>query len=545
MKKIITMLCFLAMVDSAIAQKSFSVYQADGTESSGTAMQKPSNYDAMVMKMNPMSAKVANEYNIIVEQPTGTLHDNQLMSSDYYFPYSGYSFPMSSNILLGRYVVDDEGNIFIYNAIPGLPTDTWMKVEKGNGDTLVVKPQPIYYNSYYKTTMSVCKMNGTADESGQMSYEPDAKDSDMYFIYRNDTLTLVNDVDSVLLGVKYDDNNLWAGAGIKTSKYVKQTDETVTLDPSITPSTYVMKYLPGDTLACGKLVKVAFNGDDVYFGGFYLYMPDAYVKGKLENGKVTFKDNQYLGGDTYYGYHEYFKSVAWKTIHDEYIGDYYSLFEGENGLTFNYDSQNNILKADSGFVINGGKESLFYLYIFKAPELSPYTEVASTPMDPIIKYSMPYNDYMEKGSISFDLPVFDAKGRFLDTDKMYYNLYVDNETTPYIFTKEDYDYLSDNMTNVPYNYNPEGDFFVNNLTHTLYLYFSADRLGVQSVYAGGGEVNKSNIVYTSYSTDIVNHSAEKEIISYYDMLGRKISSPAHGINIVKYSDGTTNKIIIR
>lgn len=32
---------------------------------------------------------------------------------------------------------------------------------------------------------------------------------------------------------------------------------------------------------------------------------------------------------------------------------------------------------------------------------------------------------------------------------------------------------------------------------------------------------------------------------YYDMSGRKSATPHHGVNIVRYSDGTTRKVIMK
>ena len=35
------------------------------------------------------------------------------------------------------------------------------------------------------------------------------------------------------------------------------------------------------------------------------------------------------------------------------------------------------------------------------------------------------------------------------------------------------------------------------------------------------------------------------IVAYYDLCGRKVSNPASGFYIVKYSDGTTSKINVK
>jgi hypothetical protein len=46
-------------------------------------------------------------------------------------------------------------------------------------------------------------------------------------------------------------------------------------------------------------------------------------------------------------------------------------------------------------------------------------------------------------------------------------------------------------------------------------------------------------------TGITNYSNDnkEEIIGYYDMQGRKLNAPTKGVNIIKYKNGSTKKII--
>ena len=43
----------------------------------------------------------------------------------------------------------------------------------------------------------------------------------------------------------------------------------------------------------------------------------------------------------------------------------------------------------------------------------------------------------------------------------------------------------------------------------------------------------------------VNAPAEKEVVGYYTIGGQRIDKPQKGLTIIKYSDGTTKKKILR
>lgn len=49
---------------------------------------------------------------------------------------------------------------------------------------------------------------------------------------------------------------------------------------------------------------------------------------------------------------------------------------------------------------------------------------------------------------------------------------------------------------------------------------------------------------TGIST-VETEDGEPTIVGYYDIGGRKLNEPQHGINIVKYSDGTARKVLVK
>ena len=83
--------------------------------------------------------------------------------------------------------------------------------------------------------------------------------------------------------------------------------------------------------------------------------------------------------------------------------------------------------------------------------------------------------------------------------------------------------------------------------HQVYYYFADfDSLGVQSIYRGGGEEHRSNIVWISYGkatgvkTPVAGTASAVVAEEYYDVAGRRLERPAKGLVIkkVRYADGT-------
>ena len=134
---------------------------------------------------------------------------------------------------------------------------------------------------------------------------------------------------------------------------------------------------------------------------------------------------------------------------------------------------------------------------------------------------------------------------------MYYNIYLDDEV--FTFDPVTYIGLSSALTDVPYKFEDNINFDIymsGNGRHTVYIYTTDfAKVGVQSIYTAGDEVNRSEVVYVknpSYS-GINEVASGAQIVStrYYDLSGRELSkAPAMGIylQLVTYSDGNTTAI---
>ena len=83
--------------------------------------------------------------------------------------------------------------------------------------------------------------------------------------------------------------------------------EVVVLPEGVEAVSYTMNYFDSEDAAQSKDVKVAVDGNDVYFQGMSKYIPEAWVKGTKEGNTVTFAAMQFMGeygqyGESYFFY---------------------------------------------------------------------------------------------------------------------------------------------------------------------------------------------------------------------------------------------------
>ena len=281
-----------------------------------------------------------------------------------------------------------------------------------------------------------------------------------------------------------------------------------------------------------KFVNIGFDGNDVYVQGLCHDIPDAWVKGTKSNNTVTFTSGQYYGSRNYLG------------------ADYPFYFVGFNGTTncdvsFTYDSTTKTFTTDTNTWIYLNKHYQ-YDYAYERYSENKWTcivEKAGKPADPS------FNKVILEGTsypyVTLDVPIFDVNGNPMNPYKLYYSLYSDVEhvVQSIVFTTDLYKNLDETITEVPYNYTDDYDFYEGG--SRVYLNQDKDelatfnRIGVQSIYYGGlteGQPgNKSNIVWynikefttpISITTGIDNgqrDSVEGQKDDWYTIDGQKMS----------------------
>ena len=261
-------------------------------------------------------------------------------------------------------------------------------------------------------------------------------------------------------------------------------------------------------------VQVGFYGENkVYIQGLSDYLPDAWVVGTFEDGVVTIPMT-YLG------------------IYDDYYDDFKLFF---SGATFVYDA------AAETFTSAEGYQSYIDEYwwdSYKDVVLTKLYDIATTPADPEIigfKYLDTKYPY-----VVFSIPLVSAiDGRPIMGNKLAYQLfyYKNDEVTPLVLTTDLYEDLNADISEIPYYFSDSWDVY-----HALILLRqpieeidSWHMIGIQSIYYGGGECHKSNLVWWNNETaDGISPllTSPKEEGQVYNLAGQRLNKMQKGINIV-------------
>jgi hypothetical protein len=317
------------------------------------------------------------------------------------------------------------------------------------------------------------------------------------------------------------------------------TDVLPTVPTDATVEKYVLSQSSLDQKSTTKsIVRIAHKDNTYYFLDIDHGDSLAVFVGTRDGNKITCTVPQYVGGP----YLNYLK-VAYKPY--KVLGSNndsvwtYKLTEDKQ-LVLNYDEAKDIISSDS-LVMTITIDDQLYNYFYK-PVYSKYTPHAATPADPEPlgweDNTADYGEYVFKVNI----PNEADNGDFIDPSDMTYCLYFDDSTTPYVFDVARYgkDFTVDTQE-VPYNLSAY-DFSAGGADHSIYLYDAPEKkIGISSSYTYNGVKNSSKIVYFELPTEGINDvnatSVKNEM--YYDMTGRRVVNPAHGLFIhkVTYTDG--------
>ncbi len=281
------------------------------------------------------------------------------------------------------------------------------------------------------------------------------------------------------------------------------------------------------------LVKVGFSGNNVYIQGLCEDLPEAWVKGTLNDDEVTFENGQFLD-----------KAPMNVYMCGRFMNEMSDLVFIYDQATGSFDSRSYYL------VINSSKTEFSPYYVFAGVTLTKFVETAATPAAPSVTRYQPYNNAEGYGYIGLNIPTISTDGTVLNTEKLSYKIYLNNEQTPYVFKKPAYEKIEGNMEDIPYNYSDNYD--INSKGEPGFFFFSdiaaATRIGVQSIYKGAGKVKTSDITwYTPDSNGITELDAQEDEVTYYNLRGQQVDESAKGILIqkVRKADGSikTRKVM--
>lgn len=280
------------------------------------------------------------------------------------------------------------------------------------------------------------------------------------------TKTVAEDGSYTIAATMVDENShTWTISGAKAAPQV--TEKVVELPEGAEVVEYSMSFTDYDNAAASKPVNVAVVGNQVYFQGMSDALPEAWAVGTKEGNTITFAAGQFMG---------------------EY-GSYGDVIFPYTSTVFTFDAEANTYSA-TGTVF--GAVGNYYDGYYTNPVLSLVVETAATPANPAIT-ALKNGNYGYY--IVFSVPTVDVEGNGLLSSKLSFQFFTDieHDIQPLVFTPATHTYLTEDMTIIPFGFTEDWDFY----STQIYLneLYSADwnKLGIKSIYTGGGETNETEI----------------------------------------------------
>lgn len=294
-------------------------------------------------------------------------------------------------------------------------------------------------------------------------------------------------------------------------------------------------------------VRLGMSGNDAYLQGLCRSLPTAWLQGKrdVNDGELTFASGQYYGAyETGFGpsYDFFFAAGSYPVSAPTWADE----------ASFAYDAQAGTYTSSDVLMLNSSATQIAPYELYAGAKLTKIYDRVATPAAPVVNDFTPFNAQTGFGQMLLTIPLDGTAGEDLLSDKLGYQLFVESEDRPYVFNKDRYRLIPEQqMTLVPYNYSDGYDIFLGG--SAVYFYDDlkdAKRIGVQSVYDGGGERRVSAITWIDVDKYLAGieaaATAETSPVSatYTDLQGRPVPASAKGLLLktVRMSDGTKKTV---
>lgn len=499
----------------------------------------------------------------VTETPEGTLFKNYMRKGNSFYNTGFGVYYTSADGAIGQYVEAPDGTIWLARPISKLSTGYLRLDKESEGQYVAKTPQAVYTSDgrvYYAVRLTLRETDRGTMTYGLDSVDVDKVDTDMPFTYTDGVLKQANTETVDLSGKAYpvellgltDNNASWYGYGDAQIEVAPCAEIASALPSSATLQDYQLTTRSldsdGTVSTVTQIVSCGIDGNDFYLNDPYHNADNMWAKGTLDGNSLTFP-SQYVGVDEDNFRHVWFLPTSYSYQYVENYESYTTVNKFISSLDFTLDeATNTYVAADStGFAINGHPNTLLYFGVYSQPTLKPYSDAPATPADPSFDSYDPYTEEAGMGAFLVNIPATSVDGTFLNTEKLFFNVFFDTPNAE-TFSPDEYTGLTDDLTDIPYNFTDEWDFYVTGDQHLIYFYTAAENVGVQSFYTGGGEKRRSNMVwYPEVPTSVKNlnnSNANVKSETYYDLQGRRLSAPAHGINlkVTTYADGSKHTV---
>lgn len=303
-------------------------------------------------------------------------------------------------------------------------------------------------------------------------------------------------------------------------------DKPVTPPSGLVTKDYLMEGIGLYGEEAHLALKIGFQQNDVYIRGLFPVLPDAWVKGKLSGDEIIIPKWQFLGEsdviDQIYSQLDDIPPMGNKRFY-LYGLDLNTYTFGD--LVLQYDKVNDTMTCGI-FAIGASRINLeAAISAMQNATIAPISETAAVPSAPeFLTFATKGNDYQ----FTFDIPITDVDGHPLVTDKLYYKILTSQQgqTSTVTFKPSDYEGLTETMSLIPYGFTLGQDFsvtFNSNSTSTSFksvvikgnMFTSLNKMGVVSVYKGGGATHESEAVWYTVADAYDLLRSERSSTYYY------------------------------
>lgn len=500
-----------------------------------------------------------NGTTVVGTQPEGQLVSNQYRTGEIYYMFFGAPTYTIIDGDVGQYVVDEANNkLWIYR-ISARGSYSWVEGEINGNEVVVKTPQCIGVGSTDSgSTINIYLINsklekieeGETPEQDVYTFVEDAAHSEIKYSWDGTNLELKEGMPAYASwGPDFDANNPaawnWLGYAEMKQKFEPCPYEAQTPPEAIEWTDYVnfSATVNDPSQRTGSIIKIGYDGDDMWIRDLHPLLPDYYVKGtKQADGTYLFK-TQFIGLNTEVNYFVFFRPGFFEQ--DEYglklgVDDEITLVYNPETKEFNVKNDNDM------WYIQAGKGELSYLQANVTPRLFPYT-APTAPVKPAAPTALYYTEanpeYAQSASLSFNLPQMDVDGNWIDSKNLTYSLYIDGEL--YTFSQLDYMYLEeDETTAIPYSFCDWYDFIASGLSRIVTIYADIkSKIGVSLNCTIDGQTLSSDIAELEVAgiESAVADKGEPQSTEWFNLFGVRVSEPADGIfiRVSRYADGSS------
>jgi len=344
--------------------------------------------------MKKAPKKAASDYEVITEQPAGTLVKYERTAGSYLYADGGKLYLGTQSGITNFVFADDGETVYIQNPVIDIDADTWVEGKLNSDGTklTVAIPQNLLYVASYDACIAIGvnqPYNSHNADITEISYTvtENTITLDTYKTYSNGTV-----------GAFWTDDNTiqsYGEYGTVFTKFVAPDVVEVPADLETEAWTFSAAIVGGseDVPFKNTEARMGFVGNDVYLTGFTDAVDNAWAKGtKNEDGSITFATGQCVAVDAD---ENYYYLVGWTNN------------VGADNMLFTFDGEATYTSTNFISVSTGGASAFnsSAYYRIGATISQVVDEVVEVPGDvEFVKWPFSATQYTSSGLITYSNP---------------------------------------------------------------------------------------------------------------------------------------------